>query len=327
MKRHAITISLLLIASLLLAGCIPFEFGAETATPSPPPATPTTAPDAPTPSPATPTAAPDLPSPTPAEATPTSPPVEEPTPTPTDSLLPTATPPADVPEESILILEPGFLAAITSPVRVSGEADPTFEQNLVVQIVDEDNNVIALEPTIIQAELGQRGPFEIELAFTIATEQPGRISVYSASARDGGLVHLSSIEVTLRPAGVAVVQPPRQTHESIHIRQPAHLAEVSGGSLTVSGWSDYVFESNLGLMLCGEGGSGAPHEICGTDDNVLAEGFAMIGSIDIGHPGPFEGSLSYSVSAQTRGRIVVYDVSARDGGLLHVSTREIVLNP
>ena len=81
------------------------------------------------------------------------------------------------------------------------------------------------------------------------------------------------------------------------------------------------------LRVCGPGGSGAPHQICGTVDNVIAEGFATIASTDIGLPGPFSGELAYSISAPVRGRVVVYALSHMDGAIIHLSSVEIMLNP
>ncbi|MBI3244369.1 MAG: Gmad2 immunoglobulin-like domain-containing protein [Chloroflexi bacterium] len=102
-------------------------------------------------------------------------------------------------DEAIFIIEPGSGAIVTSPVRVAGEADPTFEQSLVVQIADESGAVIATAPAQIAADLGHRGPFVVDVSFTVAAEGPGRISVFAVSARDGGLTHLSSVEVILKP--------------------------------------------------------------------------------------------------------------------------------
>ena len=101
--------------------------------------------------------------------------------------------------EAIVIIDPVPGSAVTSPVHVVGEADPTFEQALVVQVTDANGSVIATAPATIQSDVGQRGPFVVEVAFTVTEEQPGRVSVYTVSARDGGVTHLSSVEVTLRP--------------------------------------------------------------------------------------------------------------------------------
>ena len=231
------------------------------------------------------------------------------------------------PPEAILILEPGPNSQVVSPVHIAGMADPTFEQNLVVTVTDESGAVIALEPTTIQAPSPERGPFEIDLAFSITADQPGRISVYDVSARDGGLVHLSSVEVTLLAGGAAVINPPPAAPETISIFGPVHLAEISGGAFTVSGFSEYFFESNLGVVVCGEGGSGAPDQLCGTADNVIASSFAIIAAPDIGLPGPFSGEIVYSIASSVQARIIVYAATPRDGGLMHASSRPVNLTP
>lgn len=229
--------------------------------------------------------------------------------------------------EAILLSLPGFGSVVTSPVTVQGQSRPTFEQNLVVAVYDENGQVLALQPTTIQSEAGTPGDFSIDLSFLVANEQPGRISVYETSAMDGGMVHLSSVEVTLSPSGPANIVPAEFHFESIYITQPVALQEVSGGVITVNGMSDYYFESQLGLLLCGPGGQGAGDDLCGTIDNVLAQSVAMIDSPEMGLPGPFSGELIYSVSEPTPVRIVVYAASARDGGWLHVSSIPVMLLP
>lgn len=230
--------------------------------------------------------------------------------------------------EAILIGSPGLGSQLTSPVTVSGQSRPTFEQNLVVAVYDEAGNQIALQPTTIAAEMGNPGPFSVELSFSVSHEQPGRIAVMEHSAMDGGIVHLASVEVTLLPSGSAIVLPQQVAGENIDIQLPLPNSTISGGSLTVIGYSQYYFESNLGLMLCGAGeGGGEPHAICGDSHNVLASSFATIASPDIGQPGPFNGTLTWSLSAVTPGRIVLYAESMRDGGLLHLSSIPVLIQP
>jgi len=229
--------------------------------------------------------------------------------------------------EAILILAPGNGGMISSPVLVSGAADPTFEQNLVVQITAADGTLLATQPTTIQIPATMRGAFSVQVPFTVTSQQPGRISVFSTSPRDGGLTHLSSVDVTLTNGGP--VEPiVSQVHDETHIiLGPAPSVQVSGGKLHVSGFSDYVFESQLSLALCGAGAGGAPDPVCGTAGNVLASGTATLSSPDIGQPGPFAGDLTYHVSAPGPARLAVYSRSARDGGLLHLTTVAIQLAP
>ncbi len=246
--------------------------------------------------------------------------------------LPTFTPPPlSTPDtervEIIQILSPATGSSVASPVLISGVADGTFEQNLVIRITDEGGNILTTVPTTIVAELGQRGPYEAEVQFSVPNDQPGRISVFSTSARDGGFIHLTSVEVTLLTSGAANILSAEARPESIVIHSPGFLATVSGGNLRLAGFSDYVFESNLGVMLCGEGGVGDPHPICGAVDNVLVATNVIIQSPDSGLPGPFEMDVAYTVAQPTRARLVVFSASARDGGIMHLASQEIVLEP
>lgn len=268
-------------------------------------------------------AAPPTPQPLPPTTTP------EPA-APTDTTLPTLTPPPATesgPPEVIQISSPASGSAVISPVLISGVADGTFEQTIVVRITDEAGNILTTVPTTIVADIGQRGPYEVEVQFGVPNDQPGRIAVFSTSARDGGLIHLSSVEVTLLASGAVNLLSAGARSESIRIDSPTLLATVSGGTLHLTGFSDYVFESNLGVMLCGEGGSGDPHFICGTVDNILATGNVLIQSPDIGLPGPFAGDVTYAVAQSTRARLVVFSTSPRDGNVVHLASQEIVLEP
>jgi hypothetical protein len=132
-----------------------------------------------------------------------------------------------------------------------------------------------------------------------------------------------TLEPTLSSAPVSPARPP----ETIAIFDPKAGQPLSGGELQVNGYSEYFFESNLSLALCGAGGSGEPHTVCGTVDNVIAESYAMIQSPDIGQAGPFSGSLSYQIEQPVNATLVVYALSARDGSLLHASSVVVELNP
>jgi hypothetical protein len=249
-----------------------------------------------------------------------------------DPGLPTLTASPETPAgaslEAIWIASPGAGSTVSTPLTVNGQSRPTFEQNLVVAVYGEGGAELALQPTTIAADAGSPGPFTIALDFAVHRGQPGRVAVYETSALDGGIVHLSSAEVTLLPAGeVTNIVPAPAAYENMDITFPVANVEISGGTITVSGVSEYYFESQLGLLLCGGGGSGAPDALCGTVDNILASGVAMIASPEMGQPGPFSGTLTWSISEPTPGRIVVYAASARDGGLVHVTSIPVLIQP
>jgi hypothetical protein len=47
----------------------------------------------------------------------------------------------------------------------------------------------------------------------------------------------------------------------------------------------------------------------------------------MGQPGPFMGTLTWSVSAPTPGRIIVFAASPRDGGWLHIASIPVLILP
>jgi hypothetical protein len=103
-------------------------------------------------------------------------------------------------EEIIDINSPQSGAQVTSPVTVNGFGGPAFESTLSVEVYDASGQVVGKDTLMLQVEeSGQRGPFQGQVAFKVDRIQPGRISVFITSARDGGIQHLSSVEVTLAP--------------------------------------------------------------------------------------------------------------------------------
>ena len=103
-------------------------------------------------------------------------------------------------EEVIQIFSPQPNAEVTSPVTVTGFGGPAFEGTMVIEVYREDGELVGKGYATIQAdEMGQRGPFEAEVEFTVETVQHGRVSVFMISPRDGRIEHLSSANVLLAP--------------------------------------------------------------------------------------------------------------------------------
>jgi hypothetical protein len=255
----------------------------------------------------------------PTAVTPTAEPTRPPaTPTLTASPIPTSTPataePAR-PEEAILILEPGPGSRLTSPIRVAGVADPTFEQTLVVRLVSADGAELALVPAQIEADMGQRGPFAIDVPFTVSGEEQAFIQVYTTSARDGGVTHLSAVGVTLADSGSAAVVPVTLQPERIAVAQPVLGATVSGGVARVEGFGLAGFEQTLVIEVQDEAGA------------VVGSQPVIVAAPDLGQPGPFSADVPYVVTTGGPGRIAVRDISPAFGGDVHVSSVEITLQP
>ncbi|HUF39223.1 MAG TPA: Gmad2 immunoglobulin-like domain-containing protein [Anaerolineales bacterium] len=318
MIRKALPI---LAAILFLSACVPVgQIEIRVITPTATAVLPE--PGSPTPEP-TPTSEPATPTPAPTEtatetatatASPENTATHPPPPPPATATqvppAPTSTPGTN--KEEILILAPGPGSRLTSPMTVSGEADSTFEQTLVIRVVLDDGTELALVPTIIQTEMGMRGPFEAQIEFEISGERQAFIQVLSTSARDGGITHLSSVGVTLADSGPVDIRPPFTTDEWIRIDLPVLTGQVSSpGTLHVAGFGYASFEQTLVVALL-DG-----------DGNVLASAPVIVQAPDLGQPGPFSVNLTVPSGYTGPGRVIVRDVSAAFDGTVHLASVEI----
>ncbi len=219
------------------------------------------------------------------------------------------------PEEAILILEPGPGSRVTRPIRVAGIADPTFEQTLVIRVVLDDGTALSLGPTTIQADLGQRGPFEQEVSFSLSEERNALIQVYHQSARDGGIVHLASVGVTLVPVGPASIEPGDTHPESIQIQQPTVGELILGGVAHVEGIGLASFEGTLVI------------QIYDVEGNLVGSEPVIVDAPDMGTPGAFAADVGYAVAGEGPGRVAVLDPLPAFDGLGHIASVEVTLAP
>jgi hypothetical protein len=217
--------------------------------------------------------------------------------------------------EDIVITEPKVAASLVSPVHIEGEADPTFEQNLVIRVLDEDGDVVGSGTAQIQADVGKRGAYSADIPFTVTSEQPGRIIVFNESARDGHTIHLNSVEVRLKPSGETTpgIADGGSDQEAIVIHSP-RLGESVAPTVTITGEAAPTFEQHLSALIRDETGA------------VIASGSTII-EADAGQRGPFSITLSYSVPVAQAGSVIVFDTSPRDGGVVHLASVEVRLNP
>jgi hypothetical protein len=218
-------------------------------------------------------------------------------------------------EEAILILEPGPGSRVISPIHISGMADTTFEQNLGVRLVLDDGTELLRSSLTIASEMGQRGPFEGDLAFTIEGERQAFLQVFASSARDGGITHLASAGIILASQGPADIRQNEPHDERIRIDQPVQGEEIQGGSLHVEGFALASFEQALVVELIAESGE------------ILASQPVTVTAPDLGIPGTFEADLTYPAGAVGAGRVVVRDPSPAFEGDVHVASVEIRFTP
>jgi hypothetical protein len=218
--------------------------------------------------------------------------------------------------EAIVIGRPGPGSTVTSPLQVQGVADPTFEQNLGLRLYRMTGELIAEGSATIDAPLGQRGPFSGELTFQVEQAGPALLQVYDNSARDGGLIHLSSANVMLEPSGQAQqIEEAPTGPEQIAIQSPVAGATLTGGRLQVAGVGRASFEATLVV------------EIIDVQGRTLVEQPLIVDEPAMGEPGPFSIEVDYEVEEAGPGRVVVYDPSPAFGGMIHLSSVEVQLQP
>lgn len=236
----------------------------------------------------------------------------EPTIEPTATAEATATALPERGEEAITILSPGPGSRVVSPLRVEGVAAPTFEQVLVVRLLAADGTELAQQSTTIEAEIGQRGPFAVDIPFTVNGEQQAFIQLYATSARDGVITHLASNGITISDSGEAVtVSGEAEAPERITIFQPETNATISDGTIHVEGFALASFEQTLIV------------DVQDADGNVIASMPIIVEAPDLGQPGPFSADLVFDMPPAGPGRIVVRDPSPAFGGDVHMSSVEV----
>jgi len=109
--------------------------------------------------------------------------------------------PAPEEAERLQILAPAPGDAIRGgSVHVEGIGLASFEQTLLIEVLDAYGEVIGLQPVLVQAaDFGLPGPFVADVPYTLTASGAGRVVVRDISPAHGGDVHRSSVEVDLAP--------------------------------------------------------------------------------------------------------------------------------
>ena len=218
-------------------------------------------------------------------------------------------------DETIVILRPGPGSRLTSPLRLDGIAGPAQHQELEVRLLFDDGSTLAQTTARIDAPLGQRGPYAVELPFTVNGERQAFLQVLTRSARDGGITHLGSVGITLANTGPEQIVATSAGPARITVYQPAPQQTVSGGVVSVSGYGLASFEQNLVV------------EVQDASGRVVGSTPVTVQSTALGEPGPFSADVAYSVPSSGPGRILVRDPSAAFGGNVYVTSVEVTLAP
>jgi hypothetical protein len=194
-------------------------------------------------------------------------------------------------------------------------ANTTFEQHLGVRLLADDGSELARSSTIINSEMGTRGAYALDLPFALGIDRPGFIQIFSDSPRDGGITHLASVGVQLATSGLPDLRPGVVHLEDIQILQPAPGDTLRGGLIHVDGFGRAGFEQTLVI------------DILDMDGNVVGTAPVIVESPEMGVAGSFRADITYTVTVEGPGRILVRDVSPAFGGDMHVASVEVTIGP
>lgn len=107
--------------------------------------------------------------------------------------------------------------------------------------------------------------------------------------------------------------PPVEQADDIKVSSPAQGALV-GNPVTISGEAR-VFESSVS------------YRVLDGDGTVLAEGFTMAASPDVGQFGPYSVDVLFDRPLTTYGKVEVFNLSARDGSVENLVTVIVQFQP
>ena len=217
------------------------------------------------------------------------------------------------PIEQIVLTAPLPGQGVRGAIHIEGISDPTFEQQLGVLVRDANGNVVGSANARIQSDVGQRGRFSVEVPLSAALPpQRGRVIVYALSARDGGLVHLSSVGVQLNSdAAPSISQVDPNQREAIVITEPSNGVTLHGSVKVVA---EVYYVSKLVV------------EVRGSNNQPVGRVTRQLTAAE-GLPAPLIVNVPLQVTVAQPGRIVVYALNANDGKTEHLNSVEVNLQP
>jgi germination protein M len=100
---------------------------------------------------------------------------------------------------SIFVDRPAWGGDLGNPARITGLAD-VFEAQFLLEISTSNGTVIARQTVMASCGTGCVGTFDVTVSYSVDRAQPGYLTVYDRSAKDGSVVDRRVYSVTLDPA-------------------------------------------------------------------------------------------------------------------------------
>jgi hypothetical protein len=248
------------------------------------------------------------PSPT---STPTAlPPTRTRIPTATDT--PTPIPPA--PRARLLILAPGPMSLLASPLQLRLYLVPGETNKVQASLFGEDGRLIWHDGPVMVQDVPPPGlELFLETHFDIRVAELARLEARTTD-KAGRIETLTSMHVTLLPVGLSQITPSDPPFERAAIYSPAPAASVFGGTLIVEGAFWPLNDQPVFLELRDE------------SDRVLMT--RQLPELPVGNTYiPFSTTLPYKVSEPTRARLSIRQADPRFNAIAYLYSVLVTLNP
>ncbi|MBM3151104.1 MAG: hypothetical protein FJZ96_02685 [Chloroflexi bacterium] len=227
------------------------------------------------------------------------------------SPTPTRTP---KPQRALIeILSPGPFSKVVDGLSLQAYARPGGDHRIGVTLVDEtgrtlyESHYTYTTPLDSWAFAGDEIAFDLPLAALFA-----RLQV-TTQDEFGRLMAVGSVHLILLSDGYDEINPPGSLAERVTLVRPGLEAEIGGGLLIVEGKYSPAGAQPLQVELLDEAG------------NILASRSIPIPAA--GGTAPFVADLAYSLAAQSRARLSLYQMDDRLPGIFYLYSREVLLDP
>jgi hypothetical protein len=224
------------------------------------------------------------------------------------------TPEGPIPGADIVIVNPGHLSKVISPISLVAYVVPGVDGHARVELLGEDGRLMYRKIFNFTTPNPQ-GRLVTEFGFeTPGVAETGHLSIQTQDEY-GRVMALASVDLILLSSGVADISLAGDTLAPIVIQSPSDKELVQGNKIVVSGMVRSA--SDQPLLV----------EIVAADGRILGSRLAGVVLSEKGEHHPFTTEIPYEIYAPTWVRVIVSERGGRLPGPINVSSVEVLLSP
>lgn len=134
----------------------------------------------------------------------------------------------------IQISSPGPKSRLTSPIDLEAQLYPGAAGKARIELFAADGRLLARKTILFTDDLNRANQLQTSIDFEIASSSAS-VLILSTEDQYGRLQALNSVELILLPEGDQVIAPTAEDTDSLQILSPQASAQVSGGTMTITG--------------------------------------------------------------------------------------------